>query len=99
MVLINMESFTQSRDITERITVFDHRFFRRLFHMFRNRIFNSVGKTGVRVKGNFLQDPYPHDAEFPCDLSMARSKERPSSVHKLRPGKNQLDQNSFIQIH
>lgn len=27
-----------------------------------------------------------HDTKFPCDVTKARSSERPKSVHRLRPG-------------
>lgn len=37
-----------------------------------------------------VQDSFPDDLEFPCDISLGKSKEVPSSVHRLRPGDIQV---------
>ena len=58
-------------------------FLRSLFHTFRDFTFRFVGSTGRKTRGSFLQDSHKR---FPCDLSQAKSRTVPDSVHKLRPG-------------
>jgi hypothetical protein len=79
---------TFSQDIFELTTRLDDPRFRFLFHGFRALVFNSIGKTGQKTRGVFLQEKFPDKAAFPCDVSVGRSKVRPSSIHKLRPGGN-----------
>lgn len=80
----------ESRDIdlSDRITIFDNQMFRAFFHGFRAFWFNLAGKTGQRTSGKFLQEKFPPNAPFPCDVSLGRSKTIPKSVHQLRPGKS-----------
>lgn len=75
-----------SQDIFELTTRLDDPRFRFLFHRFRNFVFNSIGMTGQKTKGSFLQEKFPDSASFPCDVSIGKSKVRPHSIHKLRPG-------------
>lgn len=75
-----------ARDLFEITTRLDDPRFRFLFHGFRTFVFNSIGKTGHKTKGSFLQEKFPTEATFPCDISFGRSKARPTSIHKLRPG-------------
>lgn len=81
---------TFSQDIFELTTRLDDPRFRFLFHSFRDFVFNSIGKTGQKTKGSFLQEKFPDSAPFPCNISLGKSKVRPISVHKLRPGGNLL---------
>ena len=73
-------------DITERTTLLDYTGLRSFFHNFRNWLFNTIGKTGERTQGFFLQEKFPDDVDFPCDISYGKSLKVPTSVHKLRPG-------------
>lgn len=73
-------------DLFEITTRLDDPRFRFLFHGFRTFVFNSIGKTGLKTKGSFLQEKFPRDATFPCDISFGKSKARPTNIHKLRPG-------------
>lgn len=74
-------------DLTDRITIFDNQIFRIFFHGFRAFWFGLAGKTGYRTSGKFLQEKFPDDVPFPCDIGLGRSKTVPNSVHRLRPGK------------
>lgn len=85
LVLIAFGS-TISQDIYELTTSLDDPRVRFLFHGFRNFVFNTIGQTGLKTKGRFLQEKFPDTAAFPCDVSLGRSKARPHSIHKLRPG-------------
>ncbi|XP_021707467.1 phospholipase B1, membrane-associated [Aedes aegypti] len=67
-------------------TVFDNTEWRLFFHLYRNITMMMAGRTGLKTRGNFLQTPVPESAPFPCDTAVGRSREPPSSVHKLRPG-------------
>ncbi|XP_055382450.1 phospholipase B1, membrane-associated-like [Condylostylus longicornis] len=69
-----------------RITMFDNLSLRSYFHMFRNFVFNNIGRTSQRTEGHFLQIPYSNDDQFPCGLNNSKSATKPNSVHKLRPG-------------
>ncbi|XP_063708819.1 phospholipase B1, membrane-associated-like [Culicoides brevitarsis] len=73
-------------DLTDRITMFDNKFFRMFFHGFRVFWFNLAGKTGYRTEGKFLQEKFPPNAPFPCNVSIGRSKVVPNNVNRLRPG-------------
>lgn len=88
-VLIAIEP-TISKDIFEITTGLDDLRFRFLFHTFREFIFNTIGKTGQKTKGSFLQEKFPGNAQFPCDIRIGRSKSRPLSIHKLRVGGKKL---------
>ena len=89
---------TFSQDIFELTTRLDDPRFRFLFHGFRSFVFNSIGKTGQKTKGVFLQDKFPDAAAFPCDVSIGKSKVRPSSIHKLRPGGNLFWPDDYISL-
>lgn len=69
-----------------RPTIFDNTEWRLFFHLYRNITMMMAGRTGLKTRGNFLQTPVPESVPFPCDTSVGRSREPPSSVHKLRPG-------------
>lgn len=73
----------EGRDLVEQTSMLDGVFIRSLFHSVRDFTFRLVGATGRKTRGTFLQDMH-HD--FPCDLSIVRSRSIPDSVHKLRPG-------------
>jgi hypothetical protein len=75
-----------SKDIFDITTRLDDLRFRFLFHTFREFVFNTIGKTGQKTRGSFLQEKFPNNAPFPCDVSLGRSKTRPNSIHKLRVG-------------
>lgn len=79
---------TLSQDIFELTTRLDDPRLRFLFHGFRDFVFNSIGKTGQKTTGSFLQEKFPDSSAFPCDISIGKSKVRPSSIHKLRPAGN-----------
>jgi hypothetical protein len=85
-----------ARDIFEITTRLDDPRFRFLFHGFRTFVFNSIGKTGLKTKGSFLQEKFPTEATFPCDISFGRSKARPTSIHKLRPGGELICQSQMV---
>jgi hypothetical protein len=86
IMILSVLGPTVSQDIFEITTGLDDPRIRFLFHRFRNFVFNSIGKTGLKTKGSFLQEKFPDDAPFPCDISIGKSKMRPNSIHKLRPG-------------
>jgi hypothetical protein len=75
-----------SKEIFELTTRLDDTRFRFLFHSFRNFVFKTIGQTGKKTTGKFLQEKFPHNLNFPCDLSLGISKDRPTSIHKLRVG-------------
>jgi hypothetical protein len=87
---------SSSQDIFELTTRLDDPRVRFLFHRFRNFVFNSIGKTGQKTKGKFLQEKFPDNAPFPCNVSIGKSKVRPSSIHKLRPGGNLFWPDTFF---
>lgn len=87
---------TFSQDIFELTTRLDDPRFRFLFHGFRSLVFNSIGKTGLKTRGSFLQEKFPDAAAFPCNVSVGRSAVRPSSIHKLRPGGNLFRRDGYI---
>lgn len=87
---------TVTKDIFEITTRFDDLRFRFLFHTFREFIFNTIGKTGQKTRGTFLQEKFSDDADFPCDLSLGKSKSRPNSIHKLRVGGKKVFQLVFF---
>jgi hypothetical protein len=72
-------------DVVYTTSFLDSNYVRTVFRSFRNMVFSMVGKTGDRTKGPFLQE---EEDKFPCDLRNMRSAEIPTSVHRLRPGKN-----------
>ncbi|CRK94860.1 CLUMA_CG008352, isoform A [Clunio marinus] len=86
IILVILAPTTFSQDIFDLTTRLDDPRVRFLFHGFRNFVFNFIGKTGQSTKGKFLQKKFPDDAPFPCDISVGKSKNRPHSIHKLRPG-------------
>lgn len=86
---------TISQDIFELTTSLDDPRLRFLFHGFRNLVFNTIGQTGLKTKGRFLQEKFPDSAAFPCNVSLGRSKVRPHSIHKLRPGGNLFRPDTF----
>ena len=77
---------TFSQDIFELTTRLDDPRYRFLFHQFRSLVFKSIGQTGHKTTGSFLQEKFPDNANFPCDVSIGKSATRPNSIHKLRPG-------------
>lgn len=79
---------TFSQDVYELTSSLDDPRLRFLFHSFRDIVFNTIGRTGRKTKGRFLQEKFPDNAQFPCDVKTGKSKVRPSSIHKLRPGGN-----------
>lgn len=83
---ITISRLTNSQELFELTTRLDDPRLRFLFHRFRNFVFNSIGKTSYKTKGSFLQDKFPDEAPFPCDVSIGKSREPPKSIHKLRPG-------------
>jgi hypothetical protein len=88
IVLVLIRLIEPSKDIFELTTRLDDARFRFLFHSFRNFVFNTIGQTGQKKTGKFLQEKFPHNAKFPCDISVdiGKSKTRPTSIHKLRVG-------------
>lgn len=70
-----------------RPTVFDNSEWRLFFHLYRNITMMMAGRTGLKTRGRFLQKQVPDSVPFPCDVTLGRSREPPTSVHKLRPGK------------
>lgn len=82
IVLLSLSS-TKGRDLVEQTSMLDGAFMRSLFHTVRDLTFRLVGATGRKTRGAFLQDVHK---QFPCDLRLAKSERRPTSVHKLRPG-------------
>lgn len=90
---------TISQDIFELTTRLDDPRFRFLFHQFRNFVFNSIGQTGLKTTGSFLQEKFPDTKPFPCDVTLGRSRVRPHSIHKLRPGGNNLFWPDFFLLH
>lgn len=88
---------TFSEDIFELTTGLDDYRVRFIFHGFRNFVFNTIGRTGRKTKGSFLQEKFPDSATFPCDTSIGKSKSRPHSIHKLRPGGNYAIISIFVQ--
>lgn len=88
---------TFSEDIFELTTGLDDSRVRFIFHGFRNFVFNTIGRTGRKTKGSFLQEKFPDSATFPCNTSIGKSKARPHSIHKLRPGGNYAKLSIFIQ--
>lgn len=77
-------SEVSARTITDSSPL-DNLIIRPLFHKFRNITFGLVGPTSLLKRtGKFYQSPL---RRFPCDTSFGRSREPPTSVHKLRPGK------------
>lgn len=85
-------------DLSDRITIFDNKIFRIFFHGFRSFWFGLAGKTGYRTSGKFLQEKFPDDAPFPCNIEMGRSKSIPTSVHRLRPGKSSYPHTNTLFI-
>lgn len=77
---------TQSRDLTERTSLLDSFLSRFLYRSMRNLTLLTVGRTGRRTAGSFLQEAFDDDERFPCDIALGKSREIPQSVHKLRPG-------------
>uniref|UniRef100_A0A182T1N7 Secreted protein n=1 Tax=Anopheles maculatus TaxID=74869 RepID=A0A182T1N7_9DIPT len=74
-------------DIGDQRTVLDSVGMRGVFRFMRSFMFNIVGKTGKRTRGSFLQERIPSEVPFPCNVTLGRSAKVPTSVHKLRPGK------------
>lgn len=85
IVLINAVS---SQELFQLTTGLDHPRVRFLFHKFRDFVFNTIGKTSYKTKGVFLQEKFPDDHPFPCDINIGKSHDSPKSIHKLRPGGN-----------
>lgn len=98
IVILVVLGSTLSQDIFELTTRLDDPRVRFLFHGFRNFVFNSIGMTGQKTKGVFLQEKFPDSAAFPCDVSIGRSKTRPHSIHKLRPGGNLFWPDGFLLL-
>lgn len=94
-VVITSIGLINSQEIFEITTRLDDPRFRFLFHGFRDFIFNTIGKTGQKTEGKFLQQKFPANAPFPCDISLGRSKVRPNSIHKLRVGGKALFCHNF----
>ncbi|KAG5672555.1 hypothetical protein PVAND_002673 [Polypedilum vanderplanki] len=86
LTAITIIHFTYSQELFELTTRLDDPRLRFLFHRFRNFVFNSIGKTSYKTKGVFLQDKFPDNMPFPCDIRIGKSREQPKSIHKLRPG-------------
>ncbi|EEB19893.1 phospholipase B, plb1, putative [Pediculus humanus corporis] len=65
---------------------------RNFLKIFRNVIFNTIGRTGTRpgllraARQHKLQPLVNESVPFPCDVRNGRSPKRPKSVHELRPG-------------
>lgn len=76
------------KEIFEMTTILDDPYLRFIFHQFRNFTFNYNGKTSMKRKGRFLQDQFPKNSPFPCDIASGKSLQNPSSVHRLKPGGN-----------
>lgn len=68
-------------------TIFDNEKWRVVFHLYRNVTMMMAGRTGLKTTGKFLQPKISDRVPFPCDVTLGRSPEPPTSVHKLRPGK------------
>lgn len=78
--------WSSSKEIFEITTLLDDQKLRFIFHQFRNLTFNTIGKASHKTKGNFLQEKFPSNALFPCDIKIGKSNEIPNSVHRLKPG-------------
>ena len=78
--------WSSSKEIFEITTLLDDQNLRFIFHQFRNLTFNTIGKASHKTKGSFLQEKFPSDALFPCDIKIGKSVEVPKSVHRLKPG-------------
>lgn len=85
ILLINLHSIS-SYDLVDRVSRLDDKNLRIFYHTFRNIVFNSIGRTGDRTKGVFLQEKFPDDMKFPCNITLGKSNEVPTSIQKLRPG-------------
>lgn len=86
IVFLKYLTSTETKELTER-TSFDSFLSRFMYRSFRNLTLLTVGRTGRRTAGRFLQEQFDDDVEFPCDIRIGKSKESPQSVHKLKPGK------------
>lgn len=86
LTTITITHVAYSQEIFELTTGLDDPRLRFLFHGFRDFVFNSIGKTSYKTKGSFLQEKFPDDMPFPCDVNVGLSRDPPKSVHKLRPG-------------
>lgn len=84
VLIISTTTFSQ--EIFELTTALDNPRLRFFFHGFRDFVFNTIGKTSYKTKGDFLQEKFSNNAKFPCDVEIGKSRESPKSVHKLRPG-------------
>lgn len=83
IILCGCAYLANPRTITDSSPL-DNLIIRPLFHKFRNFTFGIVGPTSLLKRtGLFYQKPL---RRFPCDTSLGRSHESPTSVHKLRPG-------------
>ncbi|XP_055535523.1 phospholipase B1, membrane-associated-like isoform X1 [Wyeomyia smithii] len=59
----------------------------RMFYRGFREVYNRLlGPTGGRMQGAFLQSHVMPNVPFPCDTKGYRSRQVPTSVHKLRPG-------------
>lgn len=76
----------ETKELPERISLLDSFLTRFMYRSLRNLTLLTVGRTGRRTAGNFLQEPFQEDEDFPCDTSVGKSLDVPTSVHKLRPG-------------
>lgn len=83
IILCGCAYLANPRTITDSSPL-DNLIIRPLFHKFRNLTFGIVGPTSLLKRtGKFYQKPL---RRFPCDTSLGRSHESPTSVHTLRPG-------------
>lgn len=82
IILCGCAYLANPRTITDSSPL-DNLIIRPLFHKFRNFTFGIVGPTSLKRIGKFYQKPL---RRFPCDTSLGRSHESPTSVHRLRPG-------------
>lgn len=86
---------TISKEIFEITTLLDDQKLRFIFHQFRNLTFNTIGKVSYKTKGNFLQEKFPNNARFPCNIERGKSVKIPKSVHRLKPGGNYCMNSNF----
>lgn len=76
----------ETKELSERISLLDSFLSRFMYRSLRNLTLLTVGRTGRRTAGTFLQEPFLEDDNFPCDTHVGKSVDVPTSVHKLRPG-------------
>lgn len=89
----HLENVNGREDIVYATSFLDNRQMRNVYRTFRDLAQRIVGQTGERTKGPFLQAA---GDKFPCNVTGMRSKTVPNNVHRLRPGKFNAKQITFL---